>query len=117
MTKDDIVALLDEIPDDEPLFLVRGSVPASRETLHEYARQCLYYGALTDAISARAQKAARDEADRAQTLAQEIREKYGDIVALAEAAAGLTAANPEQAAYALRDASIEALKAHGAPKR
>jgi hypothetical protein len=77
MTKADAIAALAEIPDDELVFVVRGSHPAAPETVREFGRRVLHaarWGARAGTPelieqSRRAASEARVLADRAFAMA------------------------------------------------
>lgn len=114
MNKTEITKLFEDVADEELLFLVRGSSPAAPETLREYGRRVLHYARLLHAINSTAQKAARTEANEAFALADAMEAAQGNLIRLAEDAAGLTAANPEIATHDFKEVSLAALKGHDA---
>jgi hypothetical protein len=62
------IAALSSIPEDEPIFIIRGSDPAAPETLREHARRTLHIARRTIGTLS-AQKDARAFADKAFALA------------------------------------------------
>lgn len=71
MTKRELLeSALADVPDDEQLFIVRGSHPAAAETLREFARRTLHYELHRGKSStAETQAEARRAADDAFTMA------------------------------------------------
>lgn len=41
-----------KIPEDEPVFLIRGQDPLAPEAVRDYARRALYHGAKLDLVEA-----------------------------------------------------------------
>lgn len=72
MNKDLLVQTLADVPDDELVFIVRGSNPAAPETLREFARRTLHYQKLRQySLDEAGAEQAKKEAGEARVTADE----------------------------------------------
>jgi hypothetical protein len=69
MNKDEAIKVIQDLPDDEELFIVRGSHPAAPETLREFARRELHRSRLDEAGTPSLQRQARLVADEVFSIA------------------------------------------------
>lgn len=105
MTKKEMLeSALADVPDDELIFVLRGSNPAAPEALREYARRVLYVERMAQTrvpdnsskadvrrIVAERQQQARADADAAFAMADRMEALAPEWIAEAETAAGLRA--------------------------
>jgi hypothetical protein len=72
-------AQLADIPEDEPVLIVRGSHPAAPETVREFARRVLHHERWAGRASTEeTQRDARQLADRAFALADQMEAYQGE---------------------------------------